>query len=131
MKCSPQFGPVYVRVFLPDQKRHRAFCICYFPLCLADHFRRRITISKLVKHARAFTSPPHQPRDEMSLADFCLFYFSLFPRPRPDWWNLRVKKHFARHQLSLTANSRSYPRESQRESQMKMRHAGSIFFPPP
>lgn len=36
---------------------------------------------------------------------------------------------FPQHQLSLTTNSRWHPRESQRESQMKMRHAESIFFP--
>lgn len=34
------------------------------------------------------------------------------------------------HEFSLTANSRWCPRERQREAQMKMRHAESIFFLP-
>lgn len=57
-------------------KRHHTFCICCFPLCLAEHFRRRITISKLVKYA--LVHPRRTSHDEMKCCLptlFILFFF--------------------------------------------------------
>lgn len=58
---------------------------------------------------------------------FILFFFIFASSTRLRGIS-ELKSVFTRHQLSLTANSRWHPRESQRESRMKMRHAGSIFF---
>lgn len=93
MKCSSPTGAVLAGGFAGSKRCH-TFCFCCFPLCFAQHFRRRITISKLVKLAPPTSLLHESLPDEMSLDDFVYFIFLDFRILDPPAWNLRAKKRF-------------------------------------